>query len=317
MAATTQIPRTNLAKPTQSSTELKLDEFEAIGVKTWFEKDLEAKNTLVLEALMKGTSGHTKAKITLDPKSQKDALTVGEQVEVSANLHPQVSGLFKVESKQISAHLDFGHHSVSGNWVNPYLLFNHARVGGVCKDGATINVGVVTNAVNSWGAAVKHQGEISVALHHAADQPRQVQFKHNLHLKHKQFGAHLFQHIDWSGKNKHLESKLAFTANYKGVEDYIQVDLDSGFKPKNVGLGFSYAVAKGAKVYVDLGKPVLPDKAFLCPIGTELSVGASYAHAPTGLSGKLGYLHGKRVASTLTYGLNKNLAASLSFDVRY
>lgn len=317
MSATKEIPRPTLAKPTELSTQLKLEEFEAIGVKTWFDKDLESKNTLVLEAHMKGTSGHTKAKISLDPQTQKDALAVGEQIEVAASLHPQVNGLFKVEPRQVSAHLDFGQHAVSGNWLNPYLLFNHARVGGVCKDGATVNLGLVTNSVNNWGATVRHQGEISVALHHAADQARQITFKHNLHLQHKQFGAHLFQHIDWSGKEKHQETKLAFTAAYKGAEDYLQVDLDNNFKPKNVGLGFSYAVAKGAKVYVDLGKPVLADKAFLCPVGTELSAGASYAHAPTGLSGKIGYFHGKRVASTITYGLNKNLTAALSFDVRY
>jgi hypothetical protein len=304
-------------KPTQFSNEAKLDEFETLGVKSWFEKDLESKNNLVLEAKLKGESGYTKTKVTLDPSSQKDSLSVSEEVEVSASIHPKVIGQFKLNSKELSAHLDFNHHDVAGYWFNPYLKFKHARAGGVCKDGAFLNLGGITNGVNKWGATVRHQFELAVALNKAGDQARNLQMKHNLRLNYKQYGFHYFTHVDVSGKPIHHESKLAFSSTQQGVDDYLQVDLDNKFKPKNVSLGLSYGIAQGAKLYLDLSKPVLADKAFLCPVGTELSVGASYAHAPTGLTAKLGYFHGKRIASQITYGINKNFKAALSFDVRY
>src|SRR3990167_3972544 len=317
MASSGSIPRPTPPKPTQLSTEAKLDEFDTLAVKTWFEKDLESKNSLVLEAKLKGASGQTKTKVKLDPVTQKDSLTVAEEVEVSTKISPHVSGLFKVQGKEISAHLDFGQHEIAGNWFNPYLLFKHARAGGICKDGASIHLGGITNGVNKWGAVVKHQMELGVALNKHAEQPRNIQMKHNLQLNYKQFGFNYFKHLDVSNIPKHIETKLAFSAKYQDLEDYIQVDLNNHFRPANVSLGLSYAVAKGAKLYFDPSKPVVADKAFLCPVGTEFAVGASYAHNPTGLSAKLGYFHGKRFASHVTYAINKEFTGSLSFDVRY
>lgn len=304
-------------KPTKFSTEAKLNEFDSLGVKNWFEKDLESKNKLVLEAKLKGASGLTKAKVSLDPVTQKESLIVSEEIEVSTNIQQNISGLFKVEAKEISAHLDFGHHEIAGNWFNPYTLFKHARAGGVCTDGATLNFGGITNTVNKWGAAVRHQIELGIALNKLADKPRSVEVKHNILLNYKQYGLHLFQHLDFTGNSKHLKTKLAVSSSFEGFEDYLQVDLNNQFKPTEVSLGASYQVAKGASLYFDASKPVLADKAFLCPVGTQFSVGASYAHKPSGLSAKLAYFHGKRLASHLTYAINKEFTGSLSFDVRY
>lgn len=314
----TNIPVEPLSKPTYLlSHEYKIEDIEGQCVKDWFKNDFGANNTFELQAKLKASAGRAKAKIILDPKD-KNNLKITEDLEIQANIGYGVSDLFKIRPKEVSAQFDFGLRPLSRNWFNPYVVFRLPREGGVCKTTGTVGLGGVFHFDNWFNRRARHQFELGLGFGAAEGLKNDILLRQNISVWYRNFIVGLY--LGWNFTNGFkAETKLSTAYSEGPVRAYAQVDVNDNVKFSNLGFGLSYKVRPDFKVFVQTQKPLgvkpttTADAKYIGSI-VDLGAGVEYSH-PSGLGLKLGYFHDKKIATALSFNLNRYFSASLLFDV--
>lgn len=323
----TNIPLEPVSKPVYLlSHDYKIEDIEGQCVKDWFKNDFGANNTFEFQAKIKSSAGRAKAKVTLDP-TDKNNIKVVEDLEIQANIDYGVSGLFKVRAKEVSAQFDFGLRPLSRNWFNPYVVFRLPRAAGVCKSAGSVGLGGVFHFDNWFNRRARHQFELGLGF--GSETKNEVLLRQNLSVWYKNFIVGLY--AGWNFTNGFsTETKLSGAFSEGPARAYAQIDLNDSFRLANLAFGASYKVRPDFKVFVQTQKPITAfnktektektDKPaekevkgnFLSNV--DLGAGVEYTHS-SGLGVKLGYFHDKKVASVLSFNLNKYFSGSLLFDV--
>jgi len=300
------------------SHEYKIEDIEGQCVRDWFKNDFGANNTFEFQAKLKASAGRAKAKVILDPTDRQN-IKVTEDLEIQANIDYGVSGLFKVRPKEVSAQFDFGIRPLSRYWANPYVVFRLPRAGGNCKSAGTVGLGGVFHADRLFNQRYRHQAELGVGF---GSDKSDIVLRQNLSLWYRNFIAGLY--LGWNFTNGFTsETKISGAYSEGPVRAYTQLDLGDRFGFRNLGFGASYKVRPDFKVFVQTSKPFVaktegstvsteaPRGNFLNNV--DLGAGVEFSHR-SGLAVKLGYFHDKKVASVLSFNLNKYFSGSLLLD---
>ena len=314
----TNIPLEPLSKPTYLlSHEYKIEDIEGQCVREWFKNDFGANNTFEFQAKLKSSAGRAKAKIVLDPKD-KHTIKICEDLEIQANIDYGVSGLFKVRPKEVSAQFDFGLRPLSKNWFNPYVVFRLPRDGGVCKTTGTFGLGGVFHFDNWFSRRARHQFELGLGFGAAEGTKNDILLRQNFSLWYNNFIAGLYLGWNFTHGFK-TDTKLAAAYSEGPARAYAQVDINDKFRFSNIGFGVSYKVRPDIKLFLQTQTP-LGVKSTTTAEGASIAkivdVGAGVEYQPiAGLGLKLGYFHDKKIATALSFNLNRYFSASLLFDV--
>jgi hypothetical protein len=311
------------------SHDYKIEDIEGQCVKDWFKNDFGANNTFEFQAKIKSSAGRAKAKVTIDP-TDKNNIKVVEDLEIQANIDYGVSALFKVRPKEVSAQFDFGLRPLSRNWFNPYVVFRLPRVGGLCKSAGSVGLGGVFHFDNWFNRRARHQFELGLGFGAPAETKNDITLRQNLSIWHRNFVFGLYE--SWNFTNGFsAETKLSGALHQGPARAYAQIDLNDKFRLANLAFGASYKVRPDLKFFIQTQKPIsyptvgkegkvetpketkdIVKANFLANV--DLGAGVEYTHS-SGLGLKLGYFHDKKVASVLSFNLNKSFSGSLLFDV--
>jgi hypothetical protein len=293
------------------SLDYKIEDIEGQCVKDWFKNEFGAKNTLQLHAKVKGAVGRAKAKVTLDP-SDKKKIGVQEDIEIQTDIDYGVQGLFKIREKELSAQFDFGLKPIAANWFNPYVVFRLPRVGGICKPEGSIGVGGVFHFDTYFRRRGRHQIELDVGF--GSLNKNEVALRQNLSVWYRNFVFGWYE--AWkltSGFAR--ESKASASYGEGPVRAYGQIELDQHFHLTNAGFGASYKISPELKAFVQTNQPLKKEGHPMGVSSLELGAGVDVNHPISGVGVKLGYFHRQRIASVLSFKLNKYFSGSLLFDV--
>ncbi len=293
----------------------KIEDIDGQCVREWFRNDFGANNTFEFQAKIKGTAGRGKVKIVVDP-TDKQNIRVTEDIEIQARVYDDIQTLFKIRPKELSAQFDFGFRPVAGNWFNPFVVFRLPRSGGLTRAAGTFGVGGVFHFDQFFNRRAKYQVELGLGFGEETGK-QQVLLRQNVSLWYNKFILGLYE--SWNFTNGFsTESRLSAGYNDGPIRSYAQMDLGSDFRLSNLGFGASYQVRPDIKVFVQTQQPLKTrdgEKPAFSFRGVDIGAGAEYTHRPTGLGVKLGYFHEKKIASVLSFGLNRYFTGSLLFDV--
>jgi hypothetical protein len=299
-----------------SSLDYKIEDIEGQCVKDWFKNDFGAANTFEFQAKVKGSAGRAKAKLLLNPIGKSD-IRITEDVEIQTNIDYGIQGLFKIRPKEVSAQFDLGMKPIAGNWFNPYVVFRLPRVGGVLKTTGSVGLGGVFHFDKYLNRRVKHQAELNLGF--GQEVRNEVFLRQNLSTWYRNFVFGWYE--SWNLTNGFSrESKVSASFKDGSVRAYGQIELDNKLRLTSTGFGASYQINQDVKIFAQTAKPWNFDHK---PLEIDqirimdLGAGVDINHSATGVGVKLGYFHQKKIASVLSFKLNKYFSGSLLFDVTY
>lgn len=215
----------------------------------------------------------------------------------------------KVTQQEISGHLDCGVTQAGAHWLNPYASFKAPRT----SDGTWIQAATLGTLFHftpqSKAYWVRYHSDLTLTPlfdgHKRPDRP-EVTIKQNFQVGWRQFlfGAH----ETWNFKKGHSRwTRLAGAITEEKYNAFVEVSLLDPLDISLATVGGWVKPIPEAKVYGQATRD-LNSKAW------ELGVGVDATHS-SGLGLKLGYFHGQKIASVVSFKLNKYFSGSLLFDV--
>ena len=300
------------------SLDYKIEDISGQCVKDWFKNDFGANGTFEFQAKVKGAAGRSKAKIIVDP-TDKNSLRVTEDLEFQAKIHSDIQTLMKIRPKELSAQFDFGFRPVAGNWFNPFVVFRLPRTGGIARTAGTFGVGGVFHFDSFFNRRARYQVELGLGFG-AEGGKNETVLRQNFSLWYKNFILGLYESWNFTQGFSH-ESKLSAGYSEGPARAYAQLDLTNDFRVSNLGFGASYKVRPDVKLFLQTQQVLgvtQKDGKTSTPFnfaGVDIGTGVELTHAPSGVGVKLGYFHEKKIATVLSFGLNRYFTGSILFDV--
>ena len=266
---------------------------------------------------MKSATGLFKGKLVLlsftqivEPKDEKQ-LSLKEEIELQTVLG-QSAFQFKINQKDLTAHFDLGTIAVGAHWYNPYLAIRMPRTTTVSNWLLSTTLGSVFHFNPATRAYwLRFHSDLSVipALDgkNLTDRP-EIEVRQNLTVGWRNFIFGVAE--SWKFRNGFSRAaRLSVSIKEAKFNGYAELEVKDHLDFTHITLGGSYAATKDARVYAQVSENICNKKIDLAA-GVDATIARDFGV-------KLGYFHQKKIASVLSFKLNKYFSGSLLFDVTY
>ncbi len=164
------------------------------------------------------------------------------------------------------------------------------------------------NPLEYW---VRHQAELTVTQTADAQARNAVDVRQNFVMGYGNYVISALEH--WglnSGAGFSKTGKFSVGYIEKDFDGYVQADVANHIDFTSLAVGGSYRATPQLRLLAQASQNIASREA-----KPDLAVGAEYTPFLRGFGIKLGYFHEKKIASVLSFGLNRYFTGSLLFDV--
>ena len=300
-----------LADKVKNSLAYKIEDLDGQIARKWFKNDFGAKNQIELQPKLKSSTGLFKGKLIVDP-SDHSHINIFEEIELQTKFG-QYDTSFKVKPTEIIAQFDLGPRSVESNWFNPYFGFKipKSTSGNCWLKSATLG-GIFHYAPSPLTYWIKYMTDLTVTPSSDPLKRSAVEIRQNFATFYKNYVFSVLE--TWAlasgpqGTSRSAKLSLGYVdPKYDG---YVQTDVKDSFCVSQITVGGSYKLNQDLRLYSQISQ-VISSK----PEKIDIGVGVDFSQPLRGIGVKLGYFHEKKIATVLTFGLNRYFTGSILFDV--
>ena len=301
-----------LADKVKNSLAYKIEDLEGQIAREWFKNDFGAKNQIELQPKLKSSTGLFKGKLIVDP-SDHSHINIFEEIELQTKFG-QYDTSFKVKPTEIIAQFDLGPRSVESNWFNPYFGFKTPRSSFGGRWLSSLSLGGIFHysPPSRPGSYFRYILDFSVNPNKGESHRAGVEIKHNISYSWLNFVFAATDNWKMEAGNTELNrrGKVSFAYIEKQFDGYVQADTKGKADLIGLTVGGSYKLNQDLRLYSQISQ-VISSK----PEKIDIGVGVDFSQPLRGIGVKLGYFHEKKIATVLTFGLNKYFTGSILFDV--